>query len=93
MSKIPPTESNGNRVIRASEIGEYVYCHRAWWLGRVKGVENVNRTQMEAGVVRHRAHGQTVRRAELLQRAAYLLALLAVGIGALLLGMVLGLIR
>jgi CRISPR/Cas system-associated exonuclease Cas4 (RecB family) len=86
-------KSDESRVIRASEIGEFIYCHRAWWLGRVKGVENANRAQMDAGVVRHRAHGQTVRRAELLQRAALVLALLAVGMGAALLALVLGVIR
>ncbi len=80
-------------MIRASEIGEYIYCHRAWWLGRVKGVENANRAQMDAGVLRHRAHGRTVRRAEVLQRAAIALALLAVVLGGVLLATVLGFIR
>jgi hypothetical protein len=93
MSTPGRSKRNESRVIRASEIGEYIYCHRAWWLGRVKGVENANRVQMDAGIVRHRAHGKAVRRAELLQRAALLLALLAVGIGAVLLAQVLGLIR
>ncbi len=60
-------------MIRASEIGEYVYCHRAWWLGRVVGAENANRTQLDAGIERHRAHGRRVRRAFALQRAALLL--------------------
>jgi hypothetical protein len=93
MSTPGRSKRNESRVIRASEIGEYIYCHRAWWLGRVKGVENANRAQMDAGVVRHRAHGQAVRRAELVQRVAFLLALLALGIGAVLLAQVLGLIR
>ncbi len=66
-----------SRVIRASEIGEYIYCHRAWWLGRVQGVENANRAQLDAGIVRHRAHGQLVRRAEALTRAAVILVLVA----------------
>ena len=66
------------RVIRASEIGEYVYCHRAWWLGRVQGVENANRAQLDAGIVRHRAHGQRVRRAEAFQRAALVFAFVAI---------------
>lgn len=83
---------NASRVIRASEIGEYVYCHRAWWLGRVKGVENANRAQMGAGVERHRAHGQVVRRAQLLQRAGLVLALIAAAIGGVLLAQVIGLI-
>jgi hypothetical protein len=82
-----------SRVIRASEIGEYTYCHRAWWLGRVKGVENANRAQMDAGIARHRAHGRLVRRAEVFQRAAFALALLACVLGGVLLATVLGLIR
>ena len=81
------------RVIRASEIGEYIYCHRAWWLGRVKGVENANRAQMDAGVLRHLAHGRAVRRAEVLQRVAFALALLAVVLGGVLLATVVGFIR
>jgi hypothetical protein len=65
------------RVIRASEIGEYVFCARAWWLGRVKGVPNANRLALEAGVLRHRAHGQRVQRAELLSRLVRLLLVIA----------------
>jgi CRISPR/Cas system-associated exonuclease Cas4 (RecB family) len=86
-------KSSPSRVIRASEIGEYIYCHRAWWLGRVQGVENANRAQMEAGIERHRSHGQAVRRAEILRRAAFVLALLAVGTGALLLASLIGFVR
>ncbi len=66
-------------VIRASEIGEYVHCERAWWLGRVQGVENANRAVMEAGTERHRAHGQRVWRATMMRYAAVLLFAIAVG--------------
>ena len=80
----------GSRVIRASEIGEYVYCHRAWWLGRVKGVENANRAALDAGLVRHRAHGAQVQRSEWLQRAAVVLVLVAVVLGLVLAVMIVG---
>ncbi len=83
-------KSNAGRVIRASEIGEYIYCHRAWWLGRVQGVENANRAQLDAGIVRHRAHGQMVQRAEKLQRAALTLALVALIIAMFLVAQRLG---
>lgn len=65
-------------IIRASDVGEYVYCHRAWWLGRVQGVVNANRAALEAGAARHRAHGTRVRRAVWMQRAAWLLIGVAV---------------
>lgn len=68
-----------DEVIRASEIGEYVHCHRAWWLGRVQGVENANIARMEAGTQRHHAHGQRVWRARMMQSAAVVLFLIAIG--------------
>ncbi len=83
------SKSLSRRVIRASEIGEYIYCHRAWWLGRVQGVENANRAQLDAGVVRHRAHGRLVQRAEILTRAALVLALAALVIAIILIAQVL----
>ncbi len=55
---------NEDDVIRASELGEYAYCARAWWLRRVQGWQPRNWTDLEAGVARHRVHGQTVRGAE-----------------------------
>ncbi len=62
--------TNDQRVLRASEIGEYVFCHRAWWLDRVIGIESANREQMQAGAARHVAHGRAVQRADSLQRIA-----------------------
>ncbi|MCI0475668.1 MAG: hypothetical protein L0Y55_05430 [Anaerolineales bacterium] len=60
-------------IIRASEIGEYVFCHRAWWLHRVQGLESANRAQMDAGAARHVQHGRAVQRADTLTRAAIIL--------------------
>lgn len=58
------------RWIRASEIGEYVFCRRAWWLHHVQGIASANRAVMDAGIVQHLAHGRAVQRADVLQRAA-----------------------
>jgi hypothetical protein len=65
------------RILRASEIGEYVFCHRAWWLDRIQGVESANRGQMDAGVARHLAHGHAVQRSDSLGRAARLFLIVA----------------
>jgi hypothetical protein len=45
----------------------------------VQGVENANRALMDAGTERHRTHGQKVWRATLVQSAAALFFLIAVG--------------
>lgn len=47
-------------IIRASEIGEYVYCARAWWLRRVAGLEPAGRERREYGTALHRRHGRVV---------------------------------
>ena len=72
------SQAKESRIIRASEIGEYVFCHRAWWLHRVQGLESASRQQMELGVTRHQAHGRAVHRAVSFQRAAVALSALAV---------------
>ncbi len=47
------------RVIRASEIGSYLYCARAWWYQK-KGVQSSNQAELTGGTELHRQHGQQV---------------------------------
>ena len=45
-----------DRVIRASEIGRYIYCAHAWWLGSVRGLPSSRHREMAAGEVAHHRH-------------------------------------
>jgi CRISPR/Cas system-associated exonuclease Cas4 (RecB family) len=60
-----------NHIIRASEIGEYVYCHRSWWLRRVHGVRPHTIRPLELGTAYHEAHGRVVQRAVWVRKLAY----------------------
>jgi len=51
---------NEDRVIRASELGQYSFCAKAWWLGSVEGVPSANIREMDAGTSVHEQHGQAV---------------------------------
>ncbi len=62
--------TNDDPILRASEIGEYVFCRRAWWLRRVRGLESASHAQMETGIAQHARHGRAARRADTLRRAA-----------------------
>lgn len=64
-------------VIRASEIGSYLYCRRAWWY-RKQGVESQNQAEMASGTELHRRHGRTVIAAGFLQVAGYALLIIAI---------------
>lgn len=64
------------RTIRASEIGTYLYCRRAWWY-RKQGVESTNQSELTAGTALHRQHGRKVLAAGLLRTFGLLLLLLA----------------
>ena len=47
------------KAIRASDIGTYLYCHRAWWY-RLHGQESINQAELATGTDLHRAHGRQV---------------------------------
>jgi hypothetical protein len=72
-----------DRLIRASEVGEYAYCARAWWLARVLGRERENVRELAAGRVRHVRHGQGIALAALLQQLGLILLLTALVVAVL----------
>ena len=78
-----------SQVIRASELGQYAYCARAWWLGRVLGYRPTNLQRLAAGEAAHVRHGQRVVSFRRLQRWAYALLALALLAGVLLLALAL----
>ena len=47
------------RTLRASEIGTYLYCRRAWWY-HLKGHESQNKAELAAGSTLHQQHGRRV---------------------------------
>jgi hypothetical protein len=49
-----------NRIIRASDLAQYSYCARAWWLGSVMGAPSVNVREMQQGEAAHQQHGRQV---------------------------------
>jgi CRISPR/Cas system-associated exonuclease Cas4 (RecB family) len=46
-------------VIRSSDIGNYLYCRRAWWYKK-QGLESENQAELAAGSEIHRQHGRKV---------------------------------
>jgi CRISPR/Cas system-associated exonuclease Cas4 (RecB family) len=64
------------RPIRSSEIGNYLYCRRAWWY-RKTGVPSENLTELAAGTDLHRQHGRKVIVASLTRSLGLILLLLA----------------
>jgi len=63
-------------TLRASEIGSYLYCARAWWYQR-QGVESGNQAELNSGTKLHQQHGRTVLTSGLLRGLAYLLLVTA----------------
>ncbi len=64
-------------IIRASELGEYVYCRRAWWLRRVAELEPDHHERRERGTVLHERHGRAVASSQALVLLAGVLAIVA----------------
>jgi hypothetical protein len=68
----------GERVIRASEVGQHGFCARAWWLGSVQRLPSNHRPEMAQGEPAHRQHARQVWWSVALARAGRLLLAQAV---------------
>ena len=57
-------------TIRASEIGSFLYCRRAWWYAS-QGTESTNQDQLDWGQRYHQRHSRTVLKAGCLRFVGY----------------------
>ena len=69
--------AGSKRTIRASEIGAFLYCQRAWWYQRKK-TPTINTAELAGGQAFHHKHTSQTRGARALRTAAYVLLLLAI---------------
>lgn len=65
------------KTLRASEIGTYLFCRRAWWYSR-QGYPATNVAALQAGRRWHRRHGRRVLTIGCLRALGYALLLAAV---------------
>jgi CRISPR/Cas system-associated exonuclease Cas4 (RecB family) len=65
------------KIIRASEIGTYLFCQRAWWY-QLKGYEPENNTELAGGLEIHARHSRRVMVNNCLQAVAYGVLLAAI---------------
>ena len=68
------------KIIRASELGSYRYCRRAWWY-QLQGYESKNQAELSGGSDYHAQHGRSVYIAGCLNTLA--VGLLVVALAAL----------
>jgi hypothetical protein len=71
----------GKRVT-ASQVGQYAYCARAWWLGVVEKHPPAGIKELKRGRRVHERHGWRISIARLARRVAFL-ALGAAALSAL----------
>ena len=69
--------ARSKRTVRASEIGNYLFCERAWWYTR-QGLKSRNQTELAGGITFHEEHAGEERRIFFRQIIGYLLIAAAV---------------
>ena len=82
--RMPEDEGRTPAMLRASDVGRYTYCARAWWLERMAGEIPLNREALSQGRQRHQAHGRLVgaagRQMRIVRALLWLLAGLALAL-------------
>jgi len=63
-------------VIRSSDIGNYLYCRRAWWYKK-QGLVSENQTELAAGTQLHQKHGRQVLASSLNRTVGLILLMIA----------------
>ncbi|MBZ0291116.1 MAG: hypothetical protein K8L99_00990 [Anaerolineae bacterium] len=66
-------------MISASEISEFLYCHRAWWY-RLHGAASANQPEMDRGTGAHERLGQEAGQVEQGRRLGLQLVWVALGL-------------
>ena len=69
-------KSTSSKVIRASELGTFLYCRRAWWYQK-NGEKSSNQAQMNLGTQLHEQHGRQVLQTGCLQTIGILFVIAA----------------
>lgn len=84
------SQFNRRYVITASEIGEFAYCAKAWYLKRCG--EKAESPQLKEGTVFHAQHGAVIAKAVQMKQAGKKMSWVALllFIGLLLLGLIIG---
>ena len=75
-----------SRRVSASQVGQYAFCARAWWLSVIEKREPENPAVLDAGTRAHERHGWEVSLARITGRLALFflgVALLALAAWAL----------
>jgi hypothetical protein len=70
-------------LVRASDIGAWAFCNRAWWLAHVQHAEHENPAALSRGESAHAAHGLAVTQASWQQRFGLLLLAAGLILGGL----------
>ncbi len=65
------------KTIRASEIGTYLFCQRAWWYER-QGLESENLAELASGTQLHARHERFILTTGCMRAVAYALILAAI---------------
>jgi CRISPR/Cas system-associated exonuclease Cas4 (RecB family) len=68
-----------NRIIRASEIGTFLFCQRAWWYA-LRGFPSKSHRELAGGKQLHEQHGKQILVTGCLKIIAYILIGLSIAL-------------